>query len=183
MDQVNGGWWGPAALGTIQLSMLLWVIGFALGIWWSDRANRWTLGLWIAGLGFLVLHILLSMGAFHGWSHAAAVQATARRTEEWFGFRFGGGIYANYLFVAVWGLDTSLRAAGYWAGAEHGDHPNDASTKHRVALAIDLFMIFMIIQATVVFAVGTTRWIGVLCGLGLSLLGIYRRRVRRSDRQ
>lgn len=86
--------------------MVLWVIGFGLGIWWSDRANRLTVAMWIAGLGFLVLHILLSMGVFHGWSHVEAV------------------------------------------------------------------------QATVVFAVGPTRWIGLLCGLGISLLGIYCRKFR-----
>lgn len=158
--------------------MVLWVIGFALGIWRSDRANRLTIACWIAGLSFLVVHILLSMGAFHGWSHAEAVQATAWRTEEWFGFRFGGGIYANYLFVAVWGLDTSLRTKGYWATGKNCDLWNDASLKHRVAWAIDGFMIFMIVQATVVFAVGPTRWIGLLCGLGLSLLGIYCRKFR-----
>jgi hypothetical protein len=158
--------------------MVLWVIGFALGIWWSDRANRLTVALWIAGLGFLVLHILLSMGVFHGWSHAQAVQATARRTEEWFGFRFGGGIYANYLFVAVWLLDTLLRTTGYWAAGKNCDPWEDAALKHRLAWAIDGFMIFMIVQATVVFALGSTRWIGLLCGLGLSLLGIYRRMFR-----
>ncbi len=178
MDHVSGGWWGTAALCAVQVSMVLWVIGFALGIWWSDRANRLTVALWIAGLGFLVLHILLSMGVFHGWSHAQAVQATARRTEEWFGFRFGGGIYANYLFVAVWLLDTLLRTTGYWAAGKNCDPWEDAALKHRVAWAIDGFMIFMIAQATVVFAVGPTRWIGLLCGLGLSLLGIYRRMFR-----
>lgn len=178
MDHVSGGWWGTAALCAVQVSMVLWVIGFALGIWWSDRANRLTVALWIAGLGFLVLHILLSMGVFHGWSHAQAVQATARRTEEWFGFRFGGGIYANYLFVAVWLLDTLLRTTGYWAAGKNCDPWEDAALKHRVAWAIDGFMIFMIVQATVVFALGPTRWIGLLCGLGLSLLGIYRRMFR-----
>lgn len=178
MDHVSGGWWGTAALCAVQVSMVLWVIGFALGIWWSDRANRLTVALWIAGLGFLVLHILLSMGVFHGWSHAQAVQATARRTEEWFGFRFGGGIYANYLFVAVWLLDTLLRTTGYWAAGKNCDPWEDAALKHRLAWAIDGFMIFMIVQATVVFALGPTRWIGLLCGLGLSLLGIYRRMFR-----
>jgi hypothetical protein len=178
VDHVSGGWWGTAALCAVQVSMVLWVIGFALGIWWSDRANRLTVALWIAGLGFLVLHILLSMGVFHGWSHAQAVQATARRTEEWFGFRFGGGIYANYLFVAVWLLDTLLRTTGYWAAGKNCDPWEDAALKHRVAWAIDGFMIFMIVQATVVFALGPTRWIGLLCGLGLSLLGIYRRMFR-----
>ncbi len=178
MDHVSGGWWGAVALWAVQLSMVLWVIGFGLGIWWSDRANRLTVAMWIAGLGFLVLHILLSMGVFHGWSHVEAVQATARRTEEWFGFRFGGGIYANYLFVAVWGLDTSLRTAGYWALGENCDPLKDTNFKHGVACAIDGFMIFMIVQATVVFAVGPTRWIGLLCGLGISLLGIYCRKFR-----
>jgi hypothetical protein len=178
VDHVSGGWWATAALCAVQVSMVLWVIGFALGIWWSDRANRLTVALWIAGLGFLVLHILLSMGVFHGWSHAQAVQATARRTEEWFGFRFGGGIYANYLFVAVWLLDTLLRTTGYWAAGKNCDPWEDAALKHRLAWAIDGFMIFMIVQATVVFALGPTRWIGLLCGLGLSLLGIYRRMFR-----
>jgi hypothetical protein len=75
-------------------------------------------------------------------------------------------------------LDTLLRTTGYWAAGKNCDPWEDAALKHRVAWAIDGFMIFMISQATVVFAVGPTRWIGLLCGLGLSLLGIYRRMFR-----
>ena len=165
------------AMGAIQLSMVFWVLGFAIGLWCSDRANRLIAALWIVGLLLLVLHIVLSMGVFHGWSHREAVLATARKTQEWFGFRFGGGIYANYLFVVIWVLDTGLRASGLRASGS-GASGYCSSGMQRIAWAIDGFMIFMIVQATVVFAVGPTRWIGLFCALGLTLLGIYCRKFR-----
>jgi hypothetical protein len=45
----------------------------------------------------------------YGWSHASAARDTARQTEEVTRLALGGGVFINYLFLALW-----MAEAGWW---------------------------------------------------------------------
>jgi len=86
---------------------LYWIVWislsfFALGEAGRRSARTWAKPVSIAGLLLLAVHIVMAMGVRHGWSHAAAITATARQTSVVYGLDWGGGVYVNYLFVAVW---------------------------------------------------------------------------------
>ena len=68
----------------------------------APRTPRWVHAANAAGLALCVIHIGLAMGSVHGWSHAAAIDATAIQTDSVYGLRWGGGVFVNYLFVIVW---------------------------------------------------------------------------------
>ena len=70
------------------------------------RWARWVWWSWLTGVALLAVHITMAMAIVHGWSHAAAVAATARTTNAVFGVDWGGGVYANYLFLIVWAAET-----------------------------------------------------------------------------
>lgn len=79
-----------------------WSIWVAL---WLGAASAWirpARAAWITGAGFLGLHVVLAFHLVHQWSHAAAVEATARQVESVVGFRSGEGLWINHLFLAGW---------------------------------------------------------------------------------
>jgi hypothetical protein len=95
-----------ALFGTIWLALAAFVAAEA-----GKRRQRngasagWTLWVGCAGALLCALHILLAFGLRHGWSHGAAIEDTARRTEAVFGLSWGGGLYVNYAFLALWIAD------------------------------------------------------------------------------
>lgn len=69
---------------TVRLAMALYVISLALWItagkrsaWFRRARLAWTIG-WAA----FVIHVICAFAFFHHWSHTAAYEETARRTEE-----------------------------------------------------------------------------------------------------
>src|ERR1700752_1372958 len=68
----------------------------------SGREPRWAWPASCTGLVALVAHMLVAMGARHGWSHEAALAETARQTAAVYGLDWGGGLYVNYLFAGLW---------------------------------------------------------------------------------
>ena len=64
-------------------------------------------GLFLLGALICVVHIVLAMSNVHGWHHAAAIEATAEQVNAVYGVRWGGGLYVNYVFTAVWIADGS----------------------------------------------------------------------------
>lgn len=64
------------------------------------------------GLGWLLLvaHTLCAFHFEHHWSHAAAVAHTARQTAEIVGWNWGGGLYVNYVTIALWGVDLVVQS-------------------------------------------------------------------------
>ena len=104
---------------------------------------------------------------FHGWSHQAALADTARRTGAQIGWSFAGGLYFNYVFVALWGLDVCW----WWSS------PESYFRRSRVLTAGSYgFLLFIAFQSTVVFAAGPTRWIAILVSL---LIAVQYARFRR----
>jgi hypothetical protein len=132
----------------------------------------WTLGA-LASL----LHVFAAFTHHHGWSHQAALRDTARQTRELFGLDWGGGLYFNYLFIAVWTADAVwMWTAGspfrYWTARPLW-----------INAAVHGFMAFMFFNATVVFGDGWTRWSGVAATallLGVTALLLPDKRRRRS---
>jgi len=150
--------------GTIWLSLLAWVAGewsrcASLGKTAGRRA--WTVGA-LAALG----HTAAAFHFRHGWSHGAALSETARQTAALTGLDWGGGLYVNYLFLAVWAAD----AGWWWLNPE---------TFHRrprpLDRAVRAFPLFMFLNGAVVFGKGSIRAVGTVAVLAV-LAAWYRGR-------
>lgn len=131
------------------------------------RAARWTTAVSAIGLLLLVMHIALAFAVRHGWSHAAAVQATALQTAAVYGLDWGGGIYVNYLFAAVWALDAWL-----W----HISPAASARRRKPIVWALRTFYAVIVVNGAVVFVPAPRRWLGL--ALTLWLLWTWRARHR-----
>lgn len=119
---------------------------------------------WTFGAALCVAHVAAAFHWVHEWSHAHAVAATARQTGEIVGLEFGGGVWANYLLLAVWSADAAWRwldPRRYW------ERPR-AWTGWILG-----FLAFILFNATVVFGGWAGRVVGVagcvLVGVGLLL--------------
>jgi hypothetical protein len=132
-----------------------------------QAAARW---LWTAGCLLYLAHVASAFQFFHGWSHEAAYRETARRTAESFGLAWGGGLYFNYLFTAVWVADVLC----WWRGLAWY-----AARPRWLDRALHGFLAFMAFNGAVVFATGWVRWAGVAVCLVLGALWWLRRRRRR----
>lgn len=100
-------------------------------------SNRW----WIAAWLLLALHTAAAYHFVHRWSHPAAAEHTAVVTERVTGWRWGGGIWFNYAFLGLGGVDLLvLKGVG-------------GRSTPRAFHVIALFMVF---NATLVF--GSWWW-------------------------
>jgi hypothetical protein len=119
---------------------------------------RWLDAVSLAGLALLLAHIALAYAVRHGWSHDAAVRATAGQTAAVYGLDWGGGLYVNYLFALVWALD-----AWQWSSA-----PVAAAARPPAAQwALRAFYGIIIANGAIVFAPGPRRLLGVAIVLAL----------------
>lgn len=160
---------GDALLrGTILLSLLAWAAGE-----WARGANggvtragraAWTVGA-MAALG----HAAAAFHFRHGWSQQTALVETARQTAALTGLDWGGGLYVNYLFLAVWTAD----AGWWWLTPETFDARPKALDR-----TLRAFFLFMFLNGAVVFAKGPTRFVGTAAVLAV-LLAWYRARSAR----
>ena len=150
-----------ALYSTIWISLVLFVA--AQHGWRRARAGlrppAWMHVANAVGLALCIAHIAFAMGNVHGWSHEAAVRATAIQTESVYGRRWGGGLFVNYLFVIVWAVEAFLRSRA------HGSFVDDAGTKW----SLRIFYGVVIFNAAVVFARGSMRVAGVLIVAALLL--------------
>lgn len=97
--------------------------------------------LWTGALGVYLLHVVCAFTFFYDWSHAIAHRETARQTAELFGVNWGGGIFVNYAFTAIWSADCLW----WWAGPEsYGRRPAVVSA------SVHGFLAFIFLNATVV---------------------------------
>jgi hypothetical protein len=153
---------------TVRLSLALYAL--ALLLRWSAAGRRsrlsWARWAWSTGCLFFLLHVIYAFHFYHGWSHAQAYEETARRTEEVVNWRWGGGLYANYVFTLVWLLDV----AWWWRGLEAYE-----ARPRAVEWGVQGFLAFMAFNATVVFGEGTIRWAGAAVCVGLVVLAVYAR--------
>lgn len=125
---------------------------------------------WAFSCGALLcaIHIAIAMSVRHGWSHEAAVAATARQTMAVYGLNWGGGVYLNYAFVIVWVIDA-------WRWRRFPSrHTRRADAITWTTRAVCLVMI---LNAAVIFAGGARRGAGALIVLWL----LWAWRPRRDD--
>jgi hypothetical protein len=156
---------------TVRLAVVLYAAALALRI--AARARRAArrepaggcIGLraarlvWTGGFAAYLVHVACAFHFYHGWSHRAAYEATARQSAEVVGLAWGGGLYANYAFTLVWGADV----AWWWAAPAHY-----RQRPRIVEWAVQAFLAFIVVNATVVFGFGTIRWIGLAAGVALA---------------
>jgi hypothetical protein len=151
-------------LWTARVAFLFYV--GALAAWLRGRF-RLARSMWTAGLLVYLIHVAAAFQFRHHWSHAAAYEDTARQTAAQFGMWWGGGLYFNYVFTAVWIFD----AIWLWRnGDAYGGRPR------WITAAIQSFMAFMFFNAVVVFVTGPVRWLGLAAGVALGILALRRRR-------
>jgi len=127
----------------------------------SDSVPR---TLWTLGAVLMVVHSAAAFGVFHGWSHAAAMVATARQTETMTGLPWGGGLFVNYAFLTVWIADV----AWWWVSPR--------SFRARPGIinsALRAFFLFMFLNGAVIFADGLMRALGMVA-VAVVLIAWYR---------
>jgi hypothetical protein len=159
---MNGGEFLTRA--SVWLAIAAYAIGAAMLIVAKERPRvlrraRWA---WTIGCGCFVAHVAGAFAYFHHWSHVAAYDETARQTADLTGWRWGGGLYLNYLFTLGWLIDVL-----WWWRA-----PEQFAQRSRTLIALwQGFMFFMVLNGTVVFGRGPVRWLGaIVCG---GLAGMY----------
>ena len=136
---------------TMLLATVLWAWTEVLKIR-RPSAIEPARALWTAGAALAVVHALLAFEVTYAWSHDAAFIDTARRTAAVTGIAWGGGIFVNYLFTAVWIAD----AVWWWV--------TPASYLSRPAgleRARAIFFLFMFFNGAIVFGSNTARGVGI----------------------
>ncbi len=147
--------------GSIWLSLAAWTVAECLRLVRPQgKPAGVTPKLWLAGAALAWLHVALAFHLRHGWSHGSAFAETARQTEEFFGYRVGAGVFVNYAFLAVWGIDAlwwALRPASF----EERPPAVDAS--------IRAFFVFMFVNGAIVFGHGPVRVLGIFSVIALAV--------------
>lgn len=140
--------------GSVWLALIAYAIG--AGMMLRVRGRAAARCVWTIGCALFLVHVVCAFGFYHGWSHAAALDATARQTGEMTGVRWGGGLFLNYVFALAWLGDVLW----WWLAPE-----SHARRSQRLAAVWHGFFFFMVFNGAVVFANGPVRWLGlVICG-------------------
>ena len=158
----------PFLLWSIRLALLGYFAALALLL--SPRwPHRWRIAraLWTAGYLLYVVHVMAAFHFAHRWRHSAAVEHTARQTEAITGFAWGGGLWLNHLFTAVWATDV----LAWWLRPQaYLDRPR------WLTLSVHTWLAFIAFNASVVFGQGAVRWLSAAAWIGLASLAFFARR-------
>ena len=141
-------------MSLVQTTIALAIVAWAAAEWLRHRAPRrdsTARVLWTAGVVLLGAHTLAAFHFVHGWSHQAAADETARQTAELTGVRWGGGVFVNYAFLAVWAVD----AVWWWLSPAAYRR---RSRSHQTS--VFLLFVFMFANGAIVFARGGMRLLG-----------------------
>jgi hypothetical protein len=147
-----------ALYASIWIALVCFVLGEA------GKPRRWAWRVSLTGALLCVFHIVLAFGYRHGWSHEAAVRETARQTASVYGLDWGGGVYVNYVFVAVW-----LTELTWWRARD----VQYARRSPPVKWVTRAFYFTILFNAAVVFATTSGRLAGV--ALTTALMWIWAR--------
>ena len=125
---------------------------------------------WTIGCGLMLAHVFLAFALVHHWSHAAALEHTRRQTADAVGIQFGGGLYFNYALLAIWLCDLVV-----WWRIGIQNPPRS----RRFFWAVQLFLAFMMFNATVVFGPTAWRFVVIFVAVGMLIALLVRRQSRR----
>jgi hypothetical protein len=146
---------------TIWAALLAWGVAegrrLAAGATLRSSAGRVP---WTAGAALAALHVAAGFHFRHDWSHAAAVEDTARQTEAALGVAFGGGLWFNYAFLALWAVD----ALWWWADAK-GFRARPAALDR----AVRGYVAFIFANGALVFPHGPVRIFGAAVFLAVAV--------------
>jgi hypothetical protein len=160
---------------TAALYATIWIAlaGFVAGEAGKHRPAmaRWAWPMSLAGALFCIVHIVIAMGSHHQWSHEAAVTATAQQTAAVYGLEWGGGVYVNYVFVAVWLGEL------WWWRARPGEYFMRSAA---VRWGLRVFYFIIIVNAAVVFASPRSRPLGAVLTAVLVASWLHRIFARRN---
>jgi hypothetical protein len=147
--------------GAIWASLLAWGAAEWLRLGAPRAAPpRQARAAWTAGGAFAAVHVAAGFHFRHGWSHEAAFQDTARQTEAVLGVAFGGGLWFNYAFLAIWAADAAwwwVRPAGFAARPAALDR------------AVRGYVAFIFVNGALVFPHGLVRLLGTAVLLALAV--------------
>ena len=152
----------------IRATIVIATLGYAYAEWLRYRQPaRWRRArlVWTAAAMMAVAHAAAALHVRHGWSHRAALASTASQTAAVTGIDWGGGLYVNYAFLALWSAD----AAWWWRSptSYRAQSPWLASTRSAIFL-------FMFLNGGVIFAHGAVRWLGAACVIAAGAAWYFR---------
>ncbi len=122
-----------------------------------DRTARWF---WTWGAVVYLIHVLVAFHFFHKWSHSKAFDHVAHASN------FGEGIYVSYFFTLLWTAD----ATWWWLAPQ-----SYRQRAKRIARAIHGFMLFIVVNATMVFETGVVRVMGAGMLLSFALVFVSKK--------
>jgi hypothetical protein len=160
-----------APLTLVRATMIAATVAWAGGEVLMRRApalDRRARAIWTLGLALALVHVALAFQLVYAWDHEAAVLATAQQTADRFGQGWRGGIYVNYVFLAIWLADVCW----WWLAPA-----SRASRPPRLEAARFALFTFMFVNGAVVFASGIGRVIGI-ASVSAALLAPLARRQR-----
>jgi hypothetical protein len=142
------------SLWCIRCSILFLVVAFGRQLTGRPKTERLNATIWLIGALFAAAHSLGSLATFHHFSQAEAFESTAQQTQDLLGFRFGAGLYVNYVFVVVWLFDALFRMF-------QRDRYQQLPTWYHYS--VEGFLAFIAINGTIVFKSGWLRWTAIAC--------------------
>jgi hypothetical protein len=128
--------------GTVAAAVAAWALSQLL------HSRAW----WATAAALMVIHAAAAFDVFYDWSHVTARELTMQQTAKLTGMSFSGGIYVNYLFLAVWLADAAWSVS---AVRSYEQRPR------AVTVAVHAFIFFIIVNGAVIFADGWARVLGV----------------------
>lgn len=137
---------------TARIAVILWFIAVCCSLL---QVKGWARAIYLCGAGAFLYHVLVAFDQIHHWSHTAAWE----HVQEVSGF--GHGIFVSYAFSLFWLVDAIWWQFWPW---------NYALRNRTMHWCIEIFMVFIIFNGTVVFEAGMIRWISLLGFLILGLL-------------
>ena len=142
---------------TIWIALILFVVG-EFESRTSPNLRPAARLLFLLGAVLCVVHLLIAMQTVHAWDHRAAVAATAAQTAQVYGVRWGGGVYVNYVFAAVWIADALQRVMS----------PASAARRSRALVCtLRAFYFVVFVNAAAIFATPGRRWMGMVISVAL----------------
>ena len=126
---------GTAAVrGTMLMATVVWAWAEVLKIR-RPRQVEPARRLWTISLALALLHAVIAFEVAYQWSHGTVYRGTARKTAAVTGIVWGGGIFVNYLFLAVWLAD----AIWWWIAPVGYIHRSVRVERTRLALFVFMF--------------------------------------------